>query len=57
MSVSIRIGAVQPQVDGEGAAPKMVDDALSHIARASDLSRALPGTGQCNFRYEVLDAL
>ena len=36
MSVSIRLGVVQPQAHGENAAPKMLKDALAYIASASD---------------------
>jgi predicted amidohydrolase len=64
MSVSIRLGVVQPQGHGEGAAPKMLQDALTYIVQASDLGVNLllfpelyPDPVSHQFRYNVLDAL
>jgi predicted amidohydrolase len=64
MSVSIRLGVVQPQAHGEGAAPKMLQDALTYIVRASDLGVNLllfpelyPGPVSHHVRYKVLEAL
>jgi predicted amidohydrolase len=64
MSVSIRLGVVQPQARGEGAAPKMLQDALTYIVRASDLGVNLllfpelyPGPVSHHVRYKVVEAL
>ena len=64
MSVSIRLGVVQPQAYGENAAPKMLKDALAYIASASDARVDLllfpelyPGPVSHHVRYKVLEAL
>jgi predicted amidohydrolase len=64
MSVSIRLGVVQPQAYGEAAAPRMLKDALAYIASASDASVDLllfpelyPGPVSHHVRYKVLEAL
>ena len=64
MSVSIRLGVVQPQAHGENAAPKMLKYALAYIASASDARVDLllfpelyPGPVSHHVRYKVLEAL
>lgn len=64
MSTPIRLGVLQPQARGEDAAPKMLHDALGHIATAGEAGVDLllfpelyPGPVSHSVRYEVLDVL